>query len=371
MKKLIKKLKHLFIPHIHNDFKPHFFREVSVTSILVIAIILLGASIGSKLYIKNTNMTAEVLPSVLVDLANMDRASNGEPSLIRNSTLDAAAKLKADDMASLQYFAHTSPQGITPWHWFNKAGYYFTYAGENLAIDFTESVDVERAWLNSPKHRENIMSNNFTEVGIATAEGYYNGSKTTYVVQMFGTPAFIPKAEAATTPVTPVVAPKPVTPKPVVTPKQAPKPVTPITEIAVAPVVKGETAGVLEQVQTVIDKTPVIAEENLLTITENKDFIFVKNNASNDEVALQTPTTINAGPKYSTWKERFLFLLPSYTDQLYRIFFWIVLAALLLMTIIEIRKQHPKNITYGILLVVIIFTFIYINKAMFITTLLA
>jgi hypothetical protein len=369
MKKLIKKLKHLFIPHIHNDYKPHFFREVSVTTILVIAIILLGASVGSKLYIRNTNMTAEVLPSVLVDLTNMDRASNGEPSLTRNPTLDAAAKLKADDMASLQYFAHTSPQGITPWHWFNKVGYYFTYAGENLAIDFTESTDVERAWLASPKHRENIMSNNFTEIGIATVDGFYNGAPTTYVVQMFGTPAFIQKAEASTpTTVAPVATPKPVTPKPSV--KPTPKPATPVTEVAVAPVVKGETAGVLEQVQTVIDKTPVVAEENLVTITENKDFIFVKNNASNDEVALQTPTTIDASPKYSTWSQRLIFLLPSYTNTLYRIFFWLVIVALLLMTIIEIRRQHPKNITYGILLVVIIFTFIYINKAMFINTLL-
>jgi hypothetical protein len=363
IKSVLKKLKHLFIPHIHNDYKPHFFREVSVTSILVIAIVLLSASIGSKLYIKNTNMTAEVLPSVLVDLANMDRASNGEPSLTRNLTLDAAAKLKAEDMATSQYFAHTSPSGITPWHWFNKVGYYFTYAGENLAIDFTESVDVERAWLASPKHKENIMSNNFTEIGIATAEGYYNGSKTTYVVQMFGTPAFIPKAEASTptTPVAPIITPKPATPKPV----------APVTEVAVVPVVKGETAGVLEQVQTVIDKTPEVAEENLVTITENKDYIFVKNTATNEEVALQTPTTVTAGPKYSTWSQRFLFLLPSYTDRLYRIFFWIVLIALLLMTIIEIRKQHPKNITYGILLIVIIFTFIYINIAMFITSLLA
>lgn len=314
-------------------------------------------------------MTAEVLPSVLVDLANKDRASNGAPSLTRNSILDTAAKLKAEDMANLQYFAHTSPNGITPWHWFNKVGYYFTYAGENLAIDFTESTDVENAWLNSPKHRENIMSNNFTEIGIATAEGYYNGSKTTYVVQMFGTPAFISKAEAATTPVTPVTTPKPVIPKPATKPTPN-TPVIPITEVVVVPDVKGETAGVLEQIQTVIDKTPVVAEENLVIITENKDFIFVKNNASNDEVALQTPTTIDASPKYSTWSQRLIFLFPSYTDTLYRIFFWLVIVALLFMTIIEIRRQHPKNITYGILLVVIIFTFIYINKAMFITTFL-
>ena len=30
------------------------------------------------------------------------------------------------------------------------------YAGENLAVDFTESTDIENAWLASPKHRDNI-----------------------------------------------------------------------------------------------------------------------------------------------------------------------------------------------------------------------
>jgi uncharacterized protein YkwD len=45
--------------------------------------------------------------------------------------------MKANDMATLSYFAHTSPSGLTPWHWFAKANYVFSYAGENLAIDFS------------------------------------------------------------------------------------------------------------------------------------------------------------------------------------------------------------------------------------------
>lgn len=105
-------------------------------------------------------MMSAVLPAVLVDLANQDRLANGEGALTRSPLLDTAARLKAEDMASTQYFAYTSPTGVTPWHWFSKVGYSFTYAGENLAIDFTESADVEKAWLNSPLHRKNIMSNN-------------------------------------------------------------------------------------------------------------------------------------------------------------------------------------------------------------------
>ncbi len=359
MKSIVNIFRHIFVPHIHNDYKPHFFREISVASILVVVIVLLSVSFGSKLYIENKNMTAEVLPAVLVDLTNKDRSSNGEPSLTRNSVLDTAAQLKAQDMANSQYFAHTSPTGVTPWHWFSQVGYYFTYAGENLAIDFNESADVENAWLNSPKHKENIMSTNFTEIGIATAQGYYNGSPTTFVVQMFGTPAFIPTAEAETIPIVPITPPV-VTPKPkpvIKKPTPVPTPVVPVEEVAIAPVVKGESA---------------IAEEELKIVTETNDFIAVKNTAVNEEVipVPEKPITPVATPKYSTWQERLVFLIPNYTDRIYKIFFWVVIIALMIMTIVEIRRQHLKNITYAILLIVIIFCFIYLNQSLFITSLL-
>ena len=363
MKKLVKIFKHIFIPHVHNDYKPHFFREVSIVSILVVVIVLFSFSLGSKIYINKTGMTSAVLPAVLVDLANQDRTANGEPSLKRNDQLDQAATLKAQDMATNQYFAHTSPSGVTPWYWFGKVGYYFTYAGENLAIDFSESTDVENAWLNSPKHKENIMSNNFTEIGIATAEGYYNGTKTTYVVQMFGTPAFIKKAEASPT-VTPVATPisTPIVAKAKPTAKKTT--VVKLIEVAVAPVVTPIVKGESTEVVTV-------PPEKLKVVKETNNSIFVENtDINNDQVALQTPTTITPSPTYSTWKERLLFFMPSYTDRLYKIFFYLIIVALFLMTVIEVRRQHPKNIAYGILLVVIIFCLIYINKIMFVTTLL-
>ncbi len=131
---------------------------------------------------------AAVVTSRLVSLTNGDRSDQGLGTLTVNPVLVAAAQAKADHMAANSYFAHTSPDGSTSWSWFNKAGYRFAYAGENLAVDFTDSGDVNRAWLNSPTHRANIMNGKFTEIGIATAEGTYQGRKTVFVVQMFGTP---------------------------------------------------------------------------------------------------------------------------------------------------------------------------------------
>ena len=132
---------------------------------------------------------AAVVSSTLVNLANQDRTSNQVQPLTVSPALTAAAQAKANDMVANGYFAHTSPSGKTSWYWFQQAGYAFTYAGENLAVNFNNSSDVENAWMNSPEHRANILNAHFTQIGVATAQGTYNGHPATYVVQMFGSPA--------------------------------------------------------------------------------------------------------------------------------------------------------------------------------------
>ena len=89
---VIKALKKLFIPHKHNDYKPHFFREASIVTLSIVAVFLLTISIGTRLYIKNSDMIATVLPAVLVDLTNDARLSNNQKILARNTTLDNAAQ---------------------------------------------------------------------------------------------------------------------------------------------------------------------------------------------------------------------------------------------------------------------------------------
>lgn len=348
MNRIIRKLKHIFIPHEHNDYKPHFFREISVASITMFAVLLLAVSVGSNIYIKNTGMTASVLPSVLVDLTNSARASNGGSTLARSTLLEKAAQLKAQDMARLSYFAHTSPQGLTPWHWFREVGYSFIYAGENLAIDFSESVDVENAWMNSPTHKANLLNDNFTEIGIATAEGIYQGHPTTYVVQMFGSPILsIEKnkkdkalEENTKNNIQEVKNSSLATNKTITTPS-----------------VKGEETNVLES--------------TLQTIADTNQFIAVKDTKVEKEVGLQVPDSQVSKEEpvyYSSWYDRLLFMMPSHINKIYKVIMLIVLISLMLMSVIEIKRQHPKNIIYGILLLVIMGSLMYLNKSIFISS---
>jgi len=55
-------------------------------------------------------------------------------------------------------------------------------------VNFVDSSEVHRAWMNSPTHKANIIQPRFTEIGVATAEGIYKGKQAIFVVQFFGVP---------------------------------------------------------------------------------------------------------------------------------------------------------------------------------------
>ncbi len=147
------------------------------------------SNLQALLWISSDWMVSTILPAVIVDLTNKERDTESLGTLKRNDVLDAAAKLKAEDMAQYEYFAHYSPTGVSPWHWFDAVSYDYVNAGENLAVHFTDSSDVVDAWMDSPTHRANIMNGNYTEIGVGTAKGEYKGFPTVFVVQLFGTPA--------------------------------------------------------------------------------------------------------------------------------------------------------------------------------------
>lgn len=216
MKKYGKPLHHhlwdYFFPHPRNNHHPHLF---GYTSLIVIATLIAVAEIGyvtqTKYVFLNTEFLASVLPSVLTDLTNTDRTDNGLAPLVRSARLDAAAQAAAEDMASKGYFAHIAPDGTTPWYWLDEAGYEYRYAGQNLAVNFTDSKNVQDAWLASPTHRENIMKPEYTQIGFGTATGTYQGQQTTFVVQFFATPRAVAavKPVATTKPAAVVTTPAP------------------------------------------------------------------------------------------------------------------------------------------------------------------
>ena len=134
----------------------------------------------------------------LIELTNTERAKSGLAAVSENSTLNQAAYAKAKNMFEENYWAHFAPSGKTPWDFILGVGYKFSYAGENLAKNFSTSEEVVGAWMNSPSHKDNLLSSKYKEIGIAVVDGILDGQQTTLVVQMFGSSSsFVAKAEVA------------------------------------------------------------------------------------------------------------------------------------------------------------------------------
>ncbi len=187
--------KDVFFPHEGNDHRPHLLRPRTVAFACIVAIVAeLGFFLAATYFVPRTKFFGIIDANALVDETNQQRIENGAAALTVSPLLTQAAQDKANDMAANNYFAHTSPSGITPWYWFEKAGYIFSAAGENLAVNFTDSQAVTNAWMNSPEHRANILDGQFTQIGIATAQGTYDGQPAVYVAEEFGTPAAAPIA---------------------------------------------------------------------------------------------------------------------------------------------------------------------------------
>lgn len=187
-----KWLKRHFIPHEENGFRPHFLHGKNAKQLIGIIlffelILFVLPGLNFVRYFESLNLGA-VIPGVLSSLTNVERVSKSLPELRVSEVLNEAARLKAEDMAAKSYFAHTSPEGITPWYWLERVGYSYVYAGENLAVNFVDSEDVTEAWMNSPTHRANIVHGAYTEVGTGVAVGTYQGHRTVFVAQVYGRP---------------------------------------------------------------------------------------------------------------------------------------------------------------------------------------
>ena len=121
-------------------------------------------------------------------LINEQRVKAGIKPLARNILLDKSAELKAQDMLDKQYWSHYAPDGTPPWKFIALVEYDYYYAGENLVRYISTPEEAVSGWMNSQKHKDNILNPHFTETGIVAINGKMNGINMTIVVQHFGSP---------------------------------------------------------------------------------------------------------------------------------------------------------------------------------------
>lgn len=360
-------LEDYFIPNKRNNYAPHGLQKAAMIGMVVLVVLSFTiANLHSLIWIGSEWLVSTILPAVIVDLTNEERVEGSLGTLKRNALLDEAARMKAEHMAKNQYFAHYSPDGVSPWFWFGRTNYNFVHAGENLAIHFTDSGEVVKAWMESPTHRANIMNGNYAEIGVGTAEGTYEGFATVYVVQLFGTPA---AAE-----ISPVVE---ATPAPVVAAAQ--------TNEKEDNEVLAESVSLSESIETyeadpvavaVVDEEPELAVEKVSAASSAAETIVASMEETPYGVVLYSdflststggiPARVEPEQHAGNQTPYFMELATqphAVLQILYAAIGLFVVVLLLLSIVIEYKRQHPIQIAYGAGLLVVMALLYYVHVA--------
>ncbi|WP_255259580.1 CAP domain-containing protein [Lentibacillus sp. CBA3610] len=123
----------------------------------------------------------------VVKLVNDEREKRDLEPLEMDNRLSSLARKKSQDMADNNYFSHTSPTYGSPFDMMEQFDFTFRLAGENIAAGQRSPEQVVEGWMNSEGHRENILKEGFTHIGVGYVEA--DGLKYgTYWTQMFMTP---------------------------------------------------------------------------------------------------------------------------------------------------------------------------------------
>lgn len=119
---------------------------------------------------QNTTQGISAVESKVIELTNAQRRKNGLKDLQADTALSNVARTKSNDMRSKNYFSHTSPTYGSPFDMMRDFGITYKSAGENIAKGQTTPEQVVDAWMNSEGHRKNILSADYTHIGVGYSE---------------------------------------------------------------------------------------------------------------------------------------------------------------------------------------------------------
>ncbi len=129
----------------------------------------------------------ERLADQVLQLVNLERADADLPPVVRNLVLDKIADDYACRMIADNFFDHVDPAtGYGPGDRAVAGKYRFFAVGENLAAGQETPGEVMNVWMESPSHRDIILDEKWTEIGVSVRLG---GEYSVYWVQEFGAPA--------------------------------------------------------------------------------------------------------------------------------------------------------------------------------------
>lgn len=135
---------------------------------------------------EDTNFMLAV-ETAIFNKVNEERAKAGVPTLTYNTVMEKYARIKSRDMGDNNYFSHEDLNGNLITTQMKNDGVSYKAWGENIAyIGGNVSADALAEqfmtnWMNSSGHRANILSTNFSSIGV----GVYKIGNKVYATQEF------------------------------------------------------------------------------------------------------------------------------------------------------------------------------------------
>lgn len=149
---------------------------------------VVGVSIMAQSAKRNDyeNKSAEALiasyEKQVFDLTNVERVNKGLQPFEWNEAVAVLARQHSKDMSDKNYFSHTNLQGEAPWDRAKKANIKYSYFGENIAMGQWDAIQVVSGWMNSSGHRNNILKEKYTGLGVGV---WFNEKNVPHYTQNF------------------------------------------------------------------------------------------------------------------------------------------------------------------------------------------
>lgn len=99
-------------------------------------------------------------------LINQMRGEQGLTPLTLERRVGLAATGHAHAMAEQDFFGHVGPDGLQIGERLTRAGYVWSLAAENIAAGTTTARETVRTWIDSPRHRANLLLEGARHAGI-------------------------------------------------------------------------------------------------------------------------------------------------------------------------------------------------------------
>lgn len=129
--------------------------------------------VAEKLSGKQWSKVEAGMEQQIFDITNVMRQSFKKSQLKWDESVKEVAYLHSKDMAENHYFSHESQNGDGLKERLAANEVFYFSAGENIAAQYVDAPAAMEGWLNSKGHREALLNDSYTHLGVGAYQLYY------------------------------------------------------------------------------------------------------------------------------------------------------------------------------------------------------